>query len=334
MIKIKNEGITIKIGNKEKTFKNLILNSYIDLFAESFVSFKDKSLSYCFIKFETTQSINEESTTMDYDVILASYTQDMQEIFNENSVVNKYIFEGDTIEGSFKNFAGKKITGIGFGDFDYNTTKIKLYAFLDVSKYQLLFQENQQVVISRIDKITTDLKFFSPSSDIKFPLHLTTKGLLEFIGYEYNTIYSELYSIGTGTLYNQINTEVLVSNLDFKKTGVGVVTIKSAENYAIYPSKTLYPSTTIYPGRTTIRLEKLKITDKGEGLYPSPSLYPSSSNYPKIATDKWVIYKFKLYRKRYEGEKEIIEDTGLYYYQSQKTDLTNFIKLEIKYERN
>ena len=44
-MKIKNESVTIKIGNKERSFHNLILNSYIDLFADSFLKFKNKLLT-------------------------------------------------------------------------------------------------------------------------------------------------------------------------------------------------------------------------------------------------------------------------------------------------
>lgn len=333
-MKIKNESVTIKIGNKERVFKNLILNNYLDLYAESFVSFKQKWLPDCFIKFQDTQYIDEDSTTMDYDVILEANFKDMQQIFTENNVTNKYMYYTElSISASIQDFKEKPITGLGFGKFDHATQKATIYAFLDISNYNIIIQDGQEIVISRTDKIITDLQFYSPFSEVTFPVHLTMNGISQITGMEYDTIYSKLYSIGTGTLYNQINNEVLVEDLDFKKIGTGLVGIEGAKDYAIYPSSTTYPNFTLYPGRTAEDLAKLEIIDNGEGLYPSPYLYPNLTTYPKLATDKWVIYKFKLYKQLYSGEQEIIQDTGLYYYQVQKTDLTGNIKLEIKYER-
>ena len=33
-MKIENQEVVIKVGNKEKSFKNLILNNYIELFSQ------------------------------------------------------------------------------------------------------------------------------------------------------------------------------------------------------------------------------------------------------------------------------------------------------------
>ena len=38
-MKIQNKEIDIKIGKKELKFTNMILDSYLDLFANSFISF-------------------------------------------------------------------------------------------------------------------------------------------------------------------------------------------------------------------------------------------------------------------------------------------------------
>ena len=332
-MKIKNESITIKIGNKEKSFHNLILNSYIDLFADSFLNFKNKLLTYCYIKFDTTQVIDENSTTMEYDTILETNFYKTKETFSENNIINDYIYDVPVMDQKeIADFTGHKITGIGFGDYDGN--KYILYAFLDVSKYQIIVQEGQEVVISRKDKITSDLQFYSPFSDVRYPTHLTTRGIIEKIGMEYNEIFSQLYSVGFGTLYSKIDTEEIpVAELDFKKEDIGVVTLIGAQDYAVYPSIDLFPSSELYPGRSSEGLKKLEIPDRGEGEYPSSLLFPSTELYPKQSSPKYVIYKFKLYRRRYEGELEIVEDTGLYYYQAQKVDGTGAIKLTIKYER-
>ena len=68
-MKIENKDVTIKIGNKQKSFKNLILDSYIELFRDSFLEFKNKTLECCFVKFNSAQELNEKSTDMDYDIM-------------------------------------------------------------------------------------------------------------------------------------------------------------------------------------------------------------------------------------------------------------------------
>lgn len=334
-MKIKNESVTIKIGNKEKSFNNLILNSYLDLFADSFLSFKKKMLTYCFVKFDTTQQINQESTSMDYDTILETNFYKTKETYSENNIINDYIYDVPVIdEKDITEFAGHQITGIGFGDYDYKENKYVLYAFLDVSKYQIIVQEGQEVIISRKDKIMSDLLFYSPFSSVNYPVHLTMRGILELKGMEYDEVYSQLYSVAFGTLYNKIDTEEIpAEELDFKKEDLGTVSLIGAQNYAVYPNTDLFPSPDLHPGRSSEGLKKLEIPDRGEGQYPASLLFPSTELYPKQSSPKYVIYKFKLYRRRYEGELEIVEDTGLYYYQSQAIDGTGAIKLTIKYER-
>lgn len=352
-MKIKNESVTIKIGREQKTFQNLILNDYIDLYADSFLSFKDKFLAYCFIKLDTLQEITPESTQMEYDLVLENYLRDFEEIYTENTIINKYNYK-NVVENKVGNLNGHKITGIGFGLWDIETDNYKLYAFLDVSSYNVVIQNNQSVSVSRIDKVTSDLKFYCDDNSIKYPLHLTTKGKIEFKANDYDTVFPKLYSIGLGTLYNQMEKEILIKDLDFKKESLGVLRITGAKDYASYPSYNTFPNPNLYPGRINTDLEPLRIEGKeninkanldfslegafidkdlSEGLYPSIFLYPNNELYPEKAITKWVIYKFQLYRQRYEGEEEIIEPLNQYYKQSQFTELTGNLKLKIKYEK-
>ena len=257
------------------------------------------------------------------------------ETYTENTIINDYVYDTALIEyPELSEFAGRQITGIGFGSYNYDKEEYVLYAFLDVSKYQIIVQEGQTITISRKDKITSDLLFSSPFSTVEYPTHLTMRGILELEEMEYNEIFSQLYSVAFGTLYNKIDTEEIpVADLDFKKEGLGTVTLIGAQNYAIYPSMDLFPNEGLFPGRNTVGLKNLEVPDRGIGQYPSNNLFPSISLYPKQITPKYVIYKFKLYRRRWEDIQEIIEDTGLYYYQAQKIDGTGAIKLTIKYER-
>ena len=68
-MKIKNEYIKIKIGNKEKSFHNLILDSYLELFAESLIELNDKRLECCLINYSHPVVIDPIAIRMDYDMV-------------------------------------------------------------------------------------------------------------------------------------------------------------------------------------------------------------------------------------------------------------------------
>lgn len=262
-MKIKNEYVKIKLGKKEHTFTNLILDNYIDLYADSFLNFKNKALSSCFIKFDIPQFVDINSKTMEYDLVLNSNFSNTIEIYTENMITNNYTFN-EKVSGfpDITDFKGHRIVGLGFGTYEYSKTKEKnianIYAYLDVSNYNIYIQDEQNLIISRKDKITTDLEFYSDFEDVKYPTHLTTRGTLEVNGNEYNTIYSQLYSIGLGTLKHIPEKEITVDNFDIIRDGVGIVRIRNAKDYAIYPSSTVYPSAEIYPRKKYKRFRKIK----------------------------------------------------------------------------
>lgn len=334
-MKICNEYIKIKNGKKEQTFSNLILDSYIDLYADSFLKFKKKTLTYCLLKFDTMQEITKESISMEYDTVLETNFFNINETYTEKNIINDYVYKTPVTEmKSIKQFEGHQLTSIGFGEYDFNKEEYVIYAFLDVSEYQIIIQEEQEFNITRRDKITSDLLFFSPFSEVKYPVHLTIRGILETKGWNYDEVYSQLYSVGFGTTYNRIDTEeILINDLDFRKEGTGIIALKGAQNYAKYPDLNLYPNQSLYPGRNIAGLKDLKIPDDESKLYPNYELYPSIGLYPQKGTSKFVIYKFKLWRIIYEGLYSKTEDTGLYYYQSQKINGKGKINITIKYER-
>ena len=196
-MKIENKEVSIKIGNKTKTFKNLILNSYLDLFADSFINFKDKDLPYCLINFSKKNTITEESTSMDYDTVLEADFNNNIEILTENTVTNKYYYINPANEEkSLGDFEGQTIKELGFANYDYDNDCYKLYAFLDVSNYNVRIHGNQSIIISRVDKIESDMNMYSSTDKIKGPIHLTKKGILEMKGMEYDKVIPRLHSIG------------------------------------------------------------------------------------------------------------------------------------------
>lgn len=308
-MKVKNLEVSIKIGNKQHKFTNLILNKYLDLFADSFLEFKDKNLDFCCVNLTNEKTlVTAESTEMLFDTILEFNSAERSELLTENTVINKYNYE-NSLAGypPLSSFIGQYIKQIGFGIYDYEAKKFELYAYLDVSKYNIVVQEGQPIVISRMDKISTDMNFWSNANAVKCPYHLTTKGLLEVNDYEYDTVIPKLYSIGFGALPYKFTNEYLVEDLDISKTGVGEITIDNVLNN--YAKNDLFPR---------------------EDLYPRPDLYPQEG------TANLLIYKFKLFRKLFTDPEQppMLQDTGLFYVQYKQLERFGQItKLKIRYER-
>ncbi len=308
-MKVKNLEVGIKIGNKQHKFTNLILNKYLNLFADSFLEFKDKNLDFCCVNLTNEKTlVTAESTEMQFDTILEFNSAERSELLTDNTVINNYNYESPLAGYKpLSKFIGQYIKQIGFGTYDYENHKFELYAYLDVSKYNIIVQKGQPIIISRMDKVSTDMNFWSNSKAVKCPYHLATKGLLEINGYEYDTVIPKLYSIGFGALPYKYTDEYLVENLNISKTGIGEITINNVLNN--YAKNDLFPR---------------------EDLYPRPDLYPQEG------TANLLIYKFKLYRKVFEDPEQlpILQDTGLFYVQYKKLERFGQIKkLKIRYER-
>lgn len=304
-MKIKNQEVAIKIGKKERKFTNMILNNYIDLFADSFVNFKNKELPICLISFtEPNYGINESSTEMDYDIVLEADLSKQTEILGEKSVINKYYYS-NILEGNLQDYLGETIKGIGFGQYS-GTGEYTIYAYLDVMRYNITVQENQPILVSRIDKVESDMEFYSPSSLVKAPIHLTKKGMLNLFGMDYTAIIPKLYSIGFGVLPYRLDKEYLAENLIIQKNGIGVLEIK----------------------------DQLEV-DYLKGLYFSDNLYMSDSLKLQKPSYPFLIYKFKLFEETYPNPEEppVYVDTGKWYTQYKKLDKHGRIDLKIKYER-
>lgn len=310
-MKIKNEEVSIKIGNKTKTFTNLITNSYLDLFADSFLNFKDKNLPYCLVNFtKNNMNIDESSTEMQYDTILEADFASNIEVLTSSNIINKYFYQNPLADYPYlEDFKGQQIKQLGFANWDNTKQDYVLYAYLDVSKYNIIIQDKQPVIISRVDKISSDMQFYANNSKLKAPYHLTGRGLLEIMGMEYQTIIPKLHSIGFGVLPYKFVKEYLVEDLTISKGKTGIINI--AEDFYNY---------------------------KNNDLYPREDLYPSEDLYPQTPTANLLIYKFKMYRIFYpdplQDEYEL-QDTGMYYTQYRELKDSEYGKfnLSIKYER-
>lgn len=338
-MKIKNELVSIKIGNKHYDFNNLILDTYLERFAISQLNLEDtynnisteKMLRYCLLKFDTpleNLKENSELHNQDFDICFGISAQNSQ-IINEKQISIQYAYEMMTDIFDYKNnttvvgideYYGKKITAIGFNTIWWNdketTTKYPVCAVLDTYNYDIYLQENQDLSITRKDIITTDALFYSSNSKFTGPLHLVPEYLTRYVGpvldkneppisRYINTIKPKLYSIGLSSYVDYIDKE-FVDGQDVQVEQNGTeLNINGIENYLSTDSP-LFPS---------------------NDIYPSSNLYPIKSNY------KYIIFKYQIWEERGGAYDDPFILTNDYYYQAIPIEKFGKSNLKIKYER-
>ena len=344
-MKIKNDLISIKIGNKHYDFHNLILDEYLKTFANAQLNendinevINDKNLKYLLIKFDTPlQNINENSVLKneDFDISLNFSSTSIQEA-SENLITTQYQYKTRDIviwkyheDNTGKTplideFNGKKITALGFNSYWVPSfiTENPVKAVLDTSNYNIYIQKNQEFTVTRKDTITTDTLFYSNNKEkVLAPLHLMPVYNKAVItpNWLYNEggggiggmdeSYGIIYSVGLSSYIDRIDKEFVIGE-DIEITQNGAeLDIKGIENY--------------------LSNEKL--------LYPNSNLYPGSSLYPVKANYKYIIIKYKVWQEilsgTYDEPIRTMTDTGYFYYQAIPINKFGKLNLKIKYER-
>ena len=342
-MKIKNDLISIKIGNKHYDFHNLILDEYLKIFITTQVDVEEnnktknrKNLTYLLLKFDTPiENLNEKSVLVNEDFDVFTFdSSTIQQVSDEKISVQYNYKIKDVIDFSspnypeninISNYNGRKITAIGFNSFGTKSTSIytNVKAVLDTSNYNIYLQENQEFAITRKDIITTDALFYTSNKNkVPGPLHLmpiinkaviTPKKLYDttesFMISGSDESYGVIYSVGLSSYIDRIDKEFVIGE-DVEITQNGAeLDIKGIENY--------------------LSNEKL--------LYPNSNLYPSSSLYPIKANYKYIIIKYKVWQNilsgTYENPVRTMTDTGYFYYQAVPINKFGKLNLEIKYER-
>lgn len=358
-MKIKNDFIKIKIGEKEYEFRNLIFNEYLQRIAtrqtklgNSWTVTKDDiELNYLSLKLDEPfnnvtpdKKINVNNMDISYfDVV------DIRLKTSEKSIQIQYTYklgydfatyygrvdkQNNTLISfnGLSEYKGRKIAGIGFqtwfvalSDLDLN-----LMAYLDVSEQNIYIQENQDIIITRQDTFSTDAKFYSNDKEISYPLHLAPISNIDiykpvFVDTQDNS-YTYQVDKATATLYS-----VGFSNR-----------IDKIEKEFIM-GKDFTP---------VIEGNKLKIKDIENKyfkrlLQPSQNIFPLINLYPSQENFKYIIYKYKLYESRLTGEYEFDEElqenvlvekfaeNGLFYHQAKEIELpiNKNVDLVISYDR-
>ena len=338
-MKIKNNVVSLKIGEKQYDFNNLIFDEYLEKFVasqltENRIILRPEVLllSHCLLKFDTpfsnlssSSQLNEE----DFSIRLGNmtYTQTINE--SQVSILYNYytndIYDFEKQIGGYhtkiQNYYGRKITAIGFVTGYYDS---KVCAILDTSNYNIYLQENQELSITRRDIITTDTLFYSNDLvKIPGPAHLAPGGVPQLIKsniyhsegnqpYYFNIVdngYGILYSVGLSSYIDYIDKEFVIGeDIQVEQNG-NELNIKDIENY-LSLDNSLYCS---------------------NELFCSSNLYPAKTNY------KYVILKYKVWQMvRYgtsDAVGEELTDTGYYYHQAIPINKFGKNNLIIKYER-
>lgn len=316
-MKVKNEYVQVKIGDKTYTKKNTLLDRFLQRIFKSQIDLQHSSaeISSCYIKLDTPlvyDNINNV-TRNDFDIELFGGTSsgtssrnnfDFMSEKNKNSVKITYnynpysstMFEynNDYYEANeFEMFIGRKITAIGFGSD-------VLFAIVDTNNMGIYIDSNEIFQITRVDLYQSD----GVVKGLDYPLHLVNDNAHYNITYNNNIeeeTMAQLYSIGFGNIIGSMEQEYLINDV---LDELGDTYIK----FNVYRRKQL-------------------------GHYPSENLHLGF--YPTLDNSKYLIFKYRLYKK-IDTTDELGETTTTYeyldkYYTMSKPNET-FGNLNIKLE--
>lgn len=312
-MRIKNEYVEIKIGNKVYTKQNMILNTYLKaIFDKQFVQDMNiRYIRYCHLKLDTPlENIDYDSNipANDFDIKMSEAVAPSV-IGTDKTLKISYNFDDKTFffkrsdgtwagttGGNFDMFEGRKVVGIGFGTINYT------YAYLDTRNMNIVINASEQFRVTRVDNIICD----GIAKGIEYPLHLVNDIVNK------DAEWKEVDIGGTITWVKEITKAQLYS------VGFGNTIGYMEEEYLINDVETDRDDNSI-----TFNVNRTKKI----GHYPSEDLH--FTFYPTMDNSKYLIFKYKLYRIYLDrGSTLVITDLDKYYTMSKLNE--NFGNLEIK----
>lgn len=301
-MKISNEFVKVKTKDREVTFKNLILNNYLSLFAScqynetsaQYYGTGNKHMSRCYLKLDTPleQEISPDMFIYEDSFDIYLHEPSIAQSGNASNVSILYGFTDeygyyDINKGGFvydfHELGEHKITAIAFGNDITN-----IFAILDTTTYDLTIPADAVLNISRQDNFSTDAIL----SGSDFPLHLAPIGIrnVGLFGTQalYYYQYGLLYSVGLSGTSNIMQEEYVVGEdievIPVDDYSFSFALIKSTENTK-YPQTTTQPSSSEFPVRFNVLMER----------HPLTTTYPDSNGYPMQSDYKYVIMKYRVY---------------------------------------
>lgn len=342
-MKIKNEYIKIKQGNKEIKLNNYIYDDYLSLFSTTqydegqdiedlYEKQKEKAFYNCFVRFDEPLEDITNAQITDFEVYGVGSKTNFIKLKNGVNVIYNYFFNefydiynpGTFIDKD--EYYGKQITTLGFG------RNGKIYACLDVSNYEIYIIEDENLTITRKDNILSEAICYG----YDFPVHLSPFGDFENALYnetslEFENKYAKLYSVGFAKTAGVMSEELIIGDdinikvIDDTKFSFN---LKKGDAVSLYPQNDLYAGSDVYPLPLYVQHEFYPQND----LYASNDLYPSDSNY------KYIVYKFRLYTIHWLGPNISdgleIQELDEYYTMFLENTTKGLFEIITKIERN
>ena len=310
-MKVKNEYVQIKIGDKTWTKKNMILNEYLYRLFDSQINVlhDDCYISCCYLKLDTSiEDVDYDSEILpsEFDITIKNLPSEKyfkaKTTRTNNSIRINYVFDSNSLfiidnlwhEASImKNYANRRIMGIGFG-IDNSTN---IFAYLDTSNMNIVINYNESISISRVDLLQSD----GVCDGIEYPLHLVND--LAFKDTKWNSTTgfneytkSQLCSVGFGNKLGLIEEEHLINDVEISRDDTSITF-------------------------NTNRIKKV-------GNYPSENL--RLGFYPTMDNSKYLIFKYRLYRHSSDGTNAYLDE---YYTMSMPNENFGNLNVKLKIER-
>lgn len=310
-MKVKNEYIQIKIGDKTWTKKNMILNEYLyRLFNSQInISHDDCYVSSCYLKLDTPiENVGYDSEILpsEFDITIKNLPSEKyfkaKTTRTNNSIRINYVFDSNSLfiidnlwyEASImNNYANRRIMGIGFGINDSSN----IFAYLDTSNMNIVINYNESISISRVDLLQSD----GVCDGIEYPLHLVND--LAFKDKVWNSTTrvdeytkAQLYSVGFGNKLGLMEEEHTINDVEISRDDTSI----------------------------TFNVQR----NKKVGHYPSENL--QLGFYPTIDNSKYLIFKYRLYRHSSDGTNVYLDK---YYTMSVPNESFGNLNIKLKMER-
>lgn len=340
-MRIKNEYIKIKTGNKTTTLQNYIYDSYLSPFSKTqyLTDLSDitqeqakKIMSQVYIRFDDNLPDVTNASISDFEIYNANNKTGIETSINNIKTSYDYFLNNaykisDFSAINISDYYNKKITALGFGN------NMTLYACLDVSNYNIYVLEDEEIYISRKDIITTETECYG----YDYPIHLMPTGdiknaIYNSISGQYEPLYAKLYSMGFSKSKGVLDEEYIIGqdiNIDIiDNTKFGFKLLKG-ENETIYPQNNIYTSDDMYPLPPFSR----------EELFPKNTLFPKENLFPKESNYKFIFYKYRLYTIHWNGTDPNIGSYEIqylnqYYTTFLKNNTTGYFEIVTKIERS
>lgn len=309
-MKISNKYVEIKMGNKKYRKQNMILNTYLKRIFDMQMNDDHNVclINRCYLKLDTPiENVGYDTELdglLDFDIfIYPSYNVNI--ISNKNIISLNYKFDDSMYTYNRKRYAeglsqfnGRKITAIGFG------MNRNCFTFLDTDNMNIFINANEDFLMSRLDTIQSD----GTANKIEYPLHLindTARKDVKTIvdgDYQYSeTTMAKLYSIGFGNTIGLMEEEYLIDDVETDR-----------DDYSI----------TLNVPRT-----------KKIGHYPSEDL--QLGFYPTMDNSKYLIFKYRLYRRYTDSNSQfVITYLDEYYTMSKPNENFGDLDIKLKIERS